>query len=59
MKGVEDIILNEIHNPYIMGKIMDSGILALASGLIRALIGAGASVITIMIQNYYQRQSIG
>ena len=33
---------------------MDSGILALVSGLIGALIGAGASVITITIQNHYQ-----
>lgn len=33
---------------------MDSGILALISGLIGALIGASASVITITIQNYYQ-----
>ncbi len=33
---------------------MDSGILALVSGLIGALIGACASVITITIQNHYQ-----
>ncbi len=33
---------------------MDSGILALVSGLIGALIGASASVITITIQNHYQ-----
>jgi hypothetical protein len=33
---------------------MDPGILALVSGLIGALIGASASVITITIQNHYQ-----
>ena len=33
---------------------MDPGILALVSGLIGALIGAGASVTAITIQNHYQ-----
>ena len=33
---------------------MDSGILALVSGLVGALIGACASVVAITIQNHYQ-----